>query len=159
MICLLIILISYRKLVLKQDNCLRRVNIELYLCLSPPSDTKSFNFLRITSSHCFCTSMCIYHKTTSAATTAQWIWRIQCTLICSKRLLFSHVSSYFFFFEVSLCLIKLKTFIFINNFTSLTFINYLATFCNKQFFFLIKRSEPFLPLFGTAISFLVWLLY
>ena len=65
----------------------------------------------------------------------------------------------FFFFEVSLCLIKLKTFIFINNFTSLTFINYLATFCNKQFFFLIKRSEPFLPLFGTAISFFVWLLY
>ena len=64
---------STRKLVLKQGNGFKRVNIK-FLCLSPSSGTKSFNFLRRTSSNCFCTSMYIYFKTTTAVTTtAQWI--------------------------------------------------------------------------------------
>ena len=38
---------SMRKLVLKQGNGFKRVNIK-FLCLSPSSGTKSFNFLRRT---------------------------------------------------------------------------------------------------------------
>ena len=47
-----------------------------------------------------------------------------------------------FLYQVSLCLIRLKT--FINLFTFLTFINWPVFVINN--FFLIRRLEPFLPL-------------